>query len=99
MEKDICYLSVMNWGYGMPAEDVAQELRMHLWKKMDKYNPNVASLRTWAQMVMRNRLKDMSRKKKELLDSDRRHHFESEEYLYLQVQEEYSLVSLWEGEE
>lgn len=61
LEKDICYLAHTNWGYGMSSEDVAQELRIHLWNKIDRYNPNKKSLRTWAQQVMRMRLIDMSR--------------------------------------
>jgi RNA polymerase sigma factor (sigma-70 family) len=72
LEKDIHYLSVSNWGYGMPPEDVRQELRIQLWRKIHLYNPHKKALRTWAQQVMRNRLIDMSRKKKELLDSTER---------------------------
>lgn len=72
VEYDICYLAHMNWGYGMAPEDIAQELRMHLWNKIHLYDPGKASIRTWSQRVMRMRLIDMSRKKKELLDSDLR---------------------------
>lgn len=83
LEKDICYLARNNWGYGMSREDVEQELRMHLWRKLHLYRPSKAGLRAWAQRVMRMRLIDMSRKKKEMLDSDRRHHIISEEYLFV----------------
>lgn len=79
LEKDICYLARSNWGYGMPQEDIAQELRMHLFNKLHKYHPGKKALRTWAQQVMRNRLIDMSRKKKEALDSENRFRFDSEE--------------------
>jgi DNA-directed RNA polymerase specialized sigma24 family protein len=83
LEKDVCYLAQMNWGYGMGKDDVAQELRLHLWRKLHLYHPGKAGLRTWAQRVMRMRLIDMSRKKKEILDSDRRAHIESEEWLWV----------------
>lgn len=72
LEKDVCYLARTNWGYGMPVADVEQELRIQIWKKLHLYHPGKKALRTWAQQVMRNRLIDMSRKKKELLDSDKR---------------------------
>lgn len=61
LEKDIYYLSGTNFGYGMPPEDVRQELRLQLFRKMHLYNPNKKALRTWAQQVMRNRLTDMNR--------------------------------------
>ena len=53
---------------GMDFDDVAQELRYHLWKKMHKYNPYRGSPRTWSWRVMRNKLTDMSRKRLDWLD-------------------------------
>lgn len=85
LEYDVCYLSQANWGYGMSKEDVAQELRVQLWRKLHLYNPYKSSIKTWGWRVMRMRLIDMSRKKKELLDSDRRHHIDSEEMLYVLI--------------
>lgn len=82
LEKDICYLASANWGYGMPPEDVRQELRIQVWRKIHLYNPKKKALRTWAQQVMRNRLIDMSRKKKELLDSKDRFNMEDEEFIF-----------------
>lgn len=61
LDKDVCYLASMNWGYNMDREEVAQELRMHLWNKLHMYHPTKASLRTWAQQVMRRRLMDMAK--------------------------------------
>lgn len=61
LEKDICYLAQMNWGYGMDSADVEQELRMHLWNKLHLYHPGKAGLRAWAQSVMRRRLISMAR--------------------------------------
>jgi RNA polymerase sigma factor (sigma-70 family) len=75
LEKDIVYLARNNWGYGMEKEDVAQELRLHLWNKLHNYDPRKKGLRTWAQQVMRNKLIDMSRKKKEILDSPKREEY------------------------
>lgn len=63
LEKDICYLANMySGGWGMDFDDVAQELRIHLWRKLDKYHPGKAGLRAWAQQVMRMRLIDVRRK-------------------------------------
>ena len=44
---------------GFDSEDLAQELRLHLWRKLDRYDPTKAGFRTWANRVMNNRLKDM----------------------------------------
>jgi DNA-directed RNA polymerase specialized sigma24 family protein len=41
------------------AEDLAQELRILLWESLPTYNPQKASLATWANMVMENRLKNI----------------------------------------
>jgi len=47
---------------GLDINDTAQELRYHLWNKADKYDPTKAGIRTWAKVVMRNKLIDMNRK-------------------------------------
>lgn len=57
---------------GMTRDDVNQELRWQLWRKFDRYHPGRASLRTWAWMVMRNRLRDMSRYRNDMLDHENR---------------------------
>lgn len=88
LEKDICYLAHSNWGYGMPVEDVQQELRLQLFRKFHLYDPSKKALRTWAQMVMRNRLKDMDRYVK------RPHRIPLDKYVYPTNQENlYNLVN------
>lgn len=61
LEKDICYLSYEIRVAGLSPEDVAQELRIHLWNKLHLYNHNKAGLRAWAQAVMRRKLVDLGR--------------------------------------
>ena len=41
------------------AEDLAQELRILLWNSLPTYNKGKASLATWANLVMENRLKNI----------------------------------------
>lgn len=61
LDDDICYLSE-HWNIpGMEADDIAQELRLWLWNKLDFYDPNRSSIRTFAIRIMRNRLKNMKR--------------------------------------
>jgi len=43
-------------------EDTAQELRLLLWLKRDKYNPNRAKYKTWANKVCKNKIKDLAKK-------------------------------------
>lgn len=76
LEKDICYFATLHNGqYGMDFDDIAQEMRIHLWRKLDRYHPGKAGLRTWANRVMRMRLIDLSRRRKELLDHEDRDHY------------------------
>jgi len=42
----------------MDWQDIAQELRVHLWLKFDKYNPK-RDFNDWAYIVCRNKLKDL----------------------------------------
>ena len=59
LDEDICYLSEC-WNIpGMEADDIAQELRMFLWKKLDIYDPARSSIRTFADRIMKNKLRDM----------------------------------------
>jgi len=62
IEYDLVTKCAKHYIRGFDSEDLAQELRMHLWRKLDKYDPSKASFRTWANMVMRNRLKDIHRR-------------------------------------
>jgi len=50
---------------GYTAEDIAQELRFELWKKLPKYNPTgTASLRTWTLVVLRYKIYRLRRDSK-----------------------------------
>jgi RNA polymerase sigma factor (sigma-70 family) len=55
LEKKIvcsaCYYHI----YGYDAEDLAQELRLHLWKKLHTWKKK-SSIKTWAERVIRNYL-------------------------------------------
>ena len=57
---------------GLEKDDIEQELRHQLWRKLPKYNPFKSSLRTWAWQVMRNRKIDLNRRANDFLDSEMR---------------------------
>ena len=42
-------------------EDIAQELRIHLWENRAKYNPKKSEYKNWAYIVCRNKLRDLAR--------------------------------------
>lgn len=46
---------------GYEADDLAQELRLQLWRKLPLYDPTKSGLRTWAVKVMKNKIKDLYR--------------------------------------
>jgi RNA polymerase sigma factor (sigma-70 family) len=46
---------------GMSPNDIAQELRLHLWNKIPLYDPRKSSLKTWAYKVFNNKIKDLKR--------------------------------------
>ena len=54
--------------WGLDWEDVAQEVRIHLWRKLKYYDITKSALKTWATKVIRNKIIDLSRKKKDLID-------------------------------
>lgn len=60
---------------GYTSEDLAQELRIHLWDKLEKYHPVKAGLDTWLNRVLSNHLINMSvrakRKNRDILDDPR----------------------------
>ena len=58
--------------YHHTAEDLAQELRILLWENLPTFNRGKASLATWANRVMENRLKDIY--KTECLTQKRKNH-------------------------
>ena len=41
--------------------DMAQELRLRLWQQLRNYNPQRASLRTWGNIVIKNKIKNIKR--------------------------------------
>jgi RNA polymerase sigma factor (sigma-70 family) len=61
---------------GQATEDIAQELRLHIWSKLPLYDPKKGKVKNWAYVVCRNKLADMqtkshsqkTRKKQDLLD-------------------------------
>lgn len=72
---------------GMDFDDVAQDLRIQLWRKLDKYDPTKAGLRKWSWMVMGSRVKDLLRmankKNKDMLNTNVLPFIEEEETLEL----------------
>ncbi len=54
--------------WGLDWEDVAQEIRIHLWRKLKLYDVTRSSVKTWATKVIKNKIIDLSRKKKDLMD-------------------------------
>lgn len=60
-EKDIVAKAKRCWVPGMDWEDVAQELRIQVWLKRDKFQPERASERTFVNRLLDNRIKDLQR--------------------------------------
>lgn len=60
LEKYIVCESCQNKIYGYEPDDLAQELRILLWNKLNTWQGK-SSLRTWANQVMKNRLKNIAR--------------------------------------
>jgi len=42
-------------------EDIAQELRLHLWENREKYNPDKGSYDNWAYINCKNKIKDLAK--------------------------------------
>lgn len=55
-EKDIYYISHRYYVSGMDADDIAQELRIALWKAYKNFNEDVSSWKTYSNMVMYYRI-------------------------------------------
>ena len=53
---------------GMDSEDIAQELRIHLWQVFNQYDKKKSIFNTWANKVLRNKVIDLTRRKKDTLD-------------------------------
>ena len=43
-------------------QDLAQELRIHLWLKRSQYNPQKSAYQTWATKICKNKIKDLAKK-------------------------------------
>jgi len=57
----------------MDWEDIAQELRMHLWLKSNRFNPRYASAPTFVNNILNNKIRDLIRtanRKKRFLDTN-----------------------------
>ena len=62
IEKDVQYLA---WKWYIPNytnDEIAQELRLRVWEKISLYSiESGVSFRTWANVLMKNRLKNLLR--------------------------------------
>jgi RNA polymerase sigma factor (sigma-70 family) len=50
--------------YNIPPlewQDIAQELRLHLWENRNKYDKSKGSYEDWAYIVCRNKIRDLAR--------------------------------------
>lgn len=50
--------------YSIPPlewKDIAQELRLNLWIKRDKFDPQKQQYKNWAYIVSKNKIKDLAR--------------------------------------
>jgi len=60
-KKIVCEASSYNI-FSYTSEDLAQELRLQLWKGLDSFDPkNGAKLETWANTVIKRRLYELNR--------------------------------------
>ena len=55
-EPKILYHARINKFPSMDADDIAQELRLHLFEKLKHYDPQKGTLLTWTDRVLRNRI-------------------------------------------
>ena len=69
IEKDILGKSRSRRIAGMEAKDIYQELYIELSLRFKKFDPKKSSFRTWANMIMRNKLIDLWRKSENDLTS------------------------------
>lgn len=85
LERDVVMFAKMYKIKNLTQEDVEQELRFHLWKKLHLFNPSKSSLRTWSWRVLRNKTITLNRivikKNHDCLDSEWRYPFiDNEKY-------------------
>jgi RNA polymerase sigma factor (sigma-70 family) len=62
LEGYIIQVSRNYWVEGFDSEDIAQELRLHLWRKIKNYDPTKGTIETWGRKVLVNRVRDLYRR-------------------------------------
>lgn len=86
-ERDIVAKAKSSFVPSMEWEDIAQELRIALWQKLDRYEgKNGAKERTFVIAVMRNKVLDLikaANRKKRLIDS---YHLSLDELIEMEFQ-------------
>lgn len=68
---------------GMESDDIAQELRLAVWKKSEKYNPDRGSQATFFNKIVRNRLIDLYRRSQSKKNRINNNHISIEEAMIL----------------
>jgi DNA-directed RNA polymerase specialized sigma24 family protein len=64
-EDPILVLTAMNaQAIRWEQDDLAQELRFHIFRQLRKYNPAIASIPSWTFIVCKNKIIDLSRRNK-----------------------------------
>jgi RNA polymerase sigma factor (sigma-70 family) len=64
MQQSELYISWFCRNYFIPnweMDDLAQELRLHLWKKLDRYDPAKSTFKSWSKRILRNKVIDLIR--------------------------------------
>lgn len=59
LEEDVSLFSCQWYVKGLDINDLAQELRLHLWLKLPTYDPTRASLRTWSWRIIKNHIMNL----------------------------------------
>lgn len=53
---------------GKDQDEIAQDLRLHLWSKLGSFDPKKGKIKSWAFVVCRHKITDLARGKHDLLD-------------------------------
>ena len=75
LEPRIKYYSDTMWFRGLDKDDLAQELRFHLWKILSKYNPDLSKIESWGNVVIQRKIWNLtnpSKYKRDQLDANGR---------------------------
>jgi len=62
LEKSVNGMAAKYYLKGMEREDIRQELWLIIFEKMREFNPDKSSIKTWANMIMKNRIIDLLRR-------------------------------------